>query len=196
MFVVGVTGGIGCGKSTVTDMFSELGVDIVDADLISRDSVNVGSTCLSKLAEHFSDHILLPDGNLNREKLREIIFNNSTEKDYVEGVIHPFVREEILSQLKASSSKYTILSSPLLFETKQTALTHRDLVVDIPVKLQVSRTQKRDRISEELISCIIESQSNRQFKLEKADDVIDNSGSLEQTHKQVLELHKVYLSLA
>ena len=195
MFVVGVTGGIGCGKSLATSLFERCGITIIDTDVISRQSVELGSVCLEQLTQKFSPTILLDDGNLNRKKLREIIFTDSQAKAFVEGVIHPVVRSEILHQINTARSDYCILSSPLLFETKQTKLTNRVLVIDVPPELQFLRTMKRDKITEEQIKRITDSQVDRQFRLEHADDVIDNSGSVENTNAQVLHLHELYLSL-
>lgn len=196
MFVVGVTGGIGCGKSLVTSLFERCGISIIDTDVISRQSVALGSTCLEELTQKFSSSILLDDGNLDRKKLREIIFTDSQAKAFVESVIHPVVRSEILHQINTARSAYCILASPLLFETKQTGLVDRILVVDVPPELQLLRTMKRDQITEEQIKRITDSQVDRQFRLEHADDVIDNSGSIENTNAQVLHLHELYLSLA
>ena len=196
MFVVGVTGGIGCGKSLVTSLFERCGITIIDTDVISRQSVALGSTCLEELTHKFSPSILLADGNLDRKKLREIIFTDSQAKTFVESIIHPVVRSEILHQITTARSAYCILASPLLFETKQTGLTNRILVVDVPPELQFLRTMKRDNITEEQIKRITDSQVDRQFRLEHADDVIDNSGSVENTNAQVLHLHELYLSLA
>lgn len=196
MFVVGVTGGIGCGKSLATSLFERCGVSIIDTDVISRQSVAVGSVCLDQLTQKFSSRILLDDGNLDRKKLREIIFTDSQAKAYVENIIHPVVRSETLHQIATARSAYCILSSPLLFETKQTELTSRILVVDVPQELQLLRTIKRDNTTEEQIKRITDSQVDREFRLEHADDVIDNSGSVENTNAQVLQLHEHYLSLA
>lgn len=196
MFVVGVTGGIGCGKSLVTSLFEQCAITIIDTDVISRQSVTLGSTCLEQLTQKFSHSILLDDGNLDRNKLREIIFTDNQAKAFVESVIHPVVRSEIHHQITTARSAYCILASPLLFETKQTGLTDRVLVVDVPPELQCLRTMKRDNITEEQIKRITDSQVDRQFRLERADDVIDNSGSVDNTNAQVLHLHALYLSLA
>lgn len=196
MFVVGVTGGIGCGKSMVTSLFEKMSITIIDTDVISRQSVELGSSCLAQLAETFSPNILLNDGNLDRKKLRDIIFTDQNAKAVVEEIIHPVVRSEILNQITLVKSAYCILSSPLLFETQQTGLTNRILVVDVPPELQFLRTMKRDKITEEQIKRITDSQVDRQFRLEHADDVIDNSGSIENTDAQVQHLHELYLSLA
>lgn len=194
MFIVGVSGGIGSGKTTVTDMFADKGITVVDADTISRSCVAVGSPALSQLVTHFSNRILLADGGLNRAKLRDIIFKSPMEKNVVESIIHPLVRNEIHAQLQSSSSAYTLLSSPLLLETQQAALSNRILIVDVPVDLQISRTLIRDKIDKDQVNRIIATQSNRQFKLEKADDVIDNSQTLDHTRQQVTQLHERYLT--
>ncbi|MFK8021232.1 MAG: dephospho-CoA kinase [Pseudomonadales bacterium] len=196
MFVVGVTGGIGSGKTAVTDRFSQLGITIVDADLASRVIVEPGRTALIKIAEHFGDDILLESGELNRAELRSRIFSEPTEREWLEQLTHPLIGEEIARQLENSTSPYTIFVSPLLIETTQAQLTHRILLVDVPVEVQIARTMQRDDNSEEQVRAIIASQASREERHAKTDDIILNDQGLDWLDQEVARLHKLYLKLA
>jgi dephospho-CoA kinase len=194
--VIGITGGIGSGKTAATDAFAALGITVVDADLVARDVVKPGQPALSAIATHFGDHILLADGNLDRKALREIIFRQPVAKQWLEALLHPLIREEIKSQLRHSGSAYTLLSSPLLLETDQQTLCHRVLVIDAPESLQLSRTMTRDSSSAETIKAIMASQMGRQQRLAKADDIIVNDGDLSALHDAVQAMHETYLELS
>ncbi len=196
MFVVGVTGGIGSGKSTVTNLFSELGVKVIDADVIARDLVSPGSKSLTAITKRFGQHLVLEDGNLDRRKLRDIIFSDPNAKKWLENLLHPEVKKQILEEIENSKSSYTIVSAPLLLEAGLDQITDRVLVVDIPEASQIERTVLRDRTSEESVNNIIQSQIKRKIRLQKATDIIDNTGSLDDTKKQVKKLHTIYLNLA
>ena len=193
--IVGLTGGIGSGKTAVSDLFQDLGITIVDADLASRVVVEKGREELNKIAEHFGEDILTSDGELDRAKLREVIFNSEEEKLWLESLLHPAIASQIQKELDSSSSPYTILVSPLLLETNQKNFCSTVLVVDVPVETQIERTSKRDNVSEEQIKSIIASQIDRDSRLEQADEVILNDGSIESLERKVLELHKKFLSL-
>ncbi len=193
--IVGLTGGIGSGKTAVSDLFQDLGITIVDADLASRVVVEKGREELNKIAEHFGEDILTSDGELDRSKLREVIFNSEEEKLWLESLLHPAIASQIQKELDSSSSPYTILVSPLLLETNQKNFCSTVLVVDVPVETQIERTSKRDNVSEEQIKSIIASQINRDSRLEQADEVILNDGSIESLESKVQELHKKFLSL-
>ena len=193
--IVGLTGGIGSGKTAVSDLFQDLGITIVDADLASRVVVEKGREELNKIAEHFGEDILTSDGELDRAKLREVIFNSEEEKLWLESLLHPAIASQIQKELDSSSSPYTILVSPLLLETNQKNFCSTVLVVDVPVETQIERTSKRDNVSEEQIKSIIASQINRDSRLEQADEVILNDGSIESLESKVQELHKKFLSL-
>ena len=193
--IVGLTGGIGSGKTAVSDLFQDLGITIVDADLASRVVVEKGREELNKIAEHFGEDILTSDGELDRAKLREVIFNSEEEKLWLESLLHPAIASQIQKELDSSSSPYTILVSPLLLETNQKNFCSTVLVVDVPVETQVERTSKRDNVSEEQIKSIIASQIDRDSRLEQADEVILNDGSIESLESKVQELHKKFLSL-
>lgn len=196
MLIVGLTGGIGSGKSAVTEEFKKLGSPIVDADIVSREVVEPGSAALQTIHTRFGDDVLLPDGHLNRSRLRDIIFTDSANKAWLEQLLHPLIQTNIKDQLSSLTGDYGILVSPLLFETRQDKLTHYNIVVDIPEELQKSRTRQRDKVSEEQIREIILSQMPRKERLARADTVIDNSGDLEGLHKQVITLHQQLLQRA
>ena len=192
--IVGLTGGIGSGKTAVSDLFQDLGITIVDADLASRVVVEKGREELNKIAEHFGEDILTSSGELDRAKLREIIFKSEEEKLWLESLLHPAIVSQIQKELDSSNSPYTILVSPLLLETDQKNFCSTVLVVDVPVETQIERTSKRDNVSEEQIKSIIASQIDRDSRLEQADEVILNDGSIQSLESKVQELHKKFLS--
>ena len=192
--IVGLTGGIGSGKTAVSDLFQDLGITIVDADLASRVVVEKGREELNKIAEHFGEDILTSSGELDRAKLREVIFKSEEEKLWLESLLHPAIVSQIQKELDSSNSPYTILVSPLLLETDQKNFCSTVLVVDVPVETQIERTSKRDNVSEEQIKSIIASQIDRDSRLEQADEVILNDGSIQSLESKVQELHKKFLS--
>ena len=192
--IIGLTGGIGSGKTAVSDAFQDLGITIVDADLASRIVVQKGKPSLKKIAEHFGNDILNENSELDRAKLREIIFNSDEEKNWLESLLHPAIANQIQDELKASNSPYTILVSPLLLETNQKEYCSKVLVVDVPVELQVERTLKRDQVSEGQVKSIIKAQISRKNRLEFADEVIVNDGSLEELHSTVMKFHQKFIA--
>ena len=194
--VVGITGGIGSGKSAVTERFEKLGVTVVDADLAARVVVEPGRPALAAIAERFGDSILLDDGNLDRAALRKTVFADEAERKWLEQLTHPLIGEEILQQLQSANSAYAILSSPLLLETSQGDLTDLTVVVDVPEEVQIQRTMSRDSNDEEQVRRIMAAQMPREQRLEKADIVIDNSRSLGELDDVVAELHKEFLARA
>ncbi len=193
--IVGLTGGIGSGKSEVSRRFETLGIDVIDADVIARDVVSIGKPALKEIANHFGLQFLNEDKTLNRSKLRELIFDHQDEKSWLEKLLHPLIRADIISQLNHSKSIYKILSSPLLLETNQHELVDRILVVDADEDLQISRAMRRDIKNKEQIEKIIASQINRTERCSKADDIISNHGNLTDLDRQVNELHSFYLNL-
>ena len=192
--IIGLTGGIGSGKTAVSDTFEKLGITVVDADLASRVVVEKGKPCLEEIAKHFGDDILNENDELNRAKLREIIFNSDSEKLWLESLLHPAIAEQIKDELNASKSPYTILVSPLLLETNQRDFCDKVLVVDVPIELQMKRTTKRDGVSEDQVRSIIKSQINRDERLQLADEIILNEGSIEDLEMIVRELHEKLIS--
>ena len=193
--IIGLTGGIGSGKTAVSDTFESLGIDVVDADLASRVVVQKGKPCLLKIAQHFGEDILTKEAELDRAKLREIIFKSEEEKNWLESLLHPAIANQIQDELNASKSPYTILVSPLLLETNQKDFCSKVLAVDVPVETQVERTLKRDGVSKEQVQAIINSQISRNDRLNLADEVIVNDGTLEDLEIAVKILHEKFLSL-
>jgi len=191
--IIGLTGGIGSGKTAVSDIFEELGIGVVDADLASRVVVEKGRPSLEEIAKHFGQGILTEEGELDRAKLREIIFNSDEEKNWLESLLHPAIAKQIQDELKASSSPYTILVSPLLLETNQKDFCNKVLVVDVPVETQIERTLKRDDVSLEQVHSIIKAQISRDKRLELADEVIVNDKSLEDLQLAVSKLHQQFI---
>ncbi|MFT3928663.1 MAG: dephospho-CoA kinase [Spongiibacteraceae bacterium] len=196
MFVVGITGGIGSGKTAATDRFSALGITIVDADIASRIVVEPGTPALQKIAEHFGADILQSDGSLKRAALRKIIFADTNAKLWLEKLLHPLIAAEIQNQLKTAKSSYVVFVSPLLTESNQHELCDRILVIDAPENLQLQRTMERDNNDAAQVQRIIASQASREHRLKHADDVIENTGSLDHLTQQVATLHARYLQLA
>lgn len=194
--VIGLTGGIGSGKTTITDIFQTLGVDIIDADIIAREVVAVNSPALAQIANHFGDEYISPDGQLNRSLLRNKIFANEADKLWLNNLLHPLIRNNIVNQTKAASSDYCILVAPLLIENNLNQLVDRVLVVDVNEKNQIKRTMLRDNSSEKVVKAIMASQATRAERLKQADDVINNDDlSPKQLIKQINALDKKYITL-
>ncbi len=188
-FVVGVTGGIGSGKTAVTDYLASLGVAIVDADVAARAVVEPGQPALDDIASHYGADILLEDGNLNRRKLREIIFNDAAEKQWLEQRLHPTINALLRQQLADATSPYVVLVSPLLTETAQHRLCDHILVIDTPEHIQVERTVARDSTTKGQALKIINSQTQRERRLGFADTIVNNSGSLPALYKTLMQFH-------
>ena len=197
-YVVGLTGGIGSGKSLIANLFAELGVPIVDADVVARTVVEKGSPLLAKIADHFGESVLNEKGELNRAYLRSYIFAHPTEKEWLNSLMHPAIRTEMLAKMQAVKAPYLLLVVPLLIENQLTTLCDRVLVVDVP--MEIARTTARDGSALETVKQIIAAQVNRETRLQYADDVIENALPLAQNlvnlKVQVLQLHQRYLSLA
>ena len=192
-WVLGLTGGIGSGKSAVSAMFEELGIQVVDADIVAREVVEPDSVGLTKIAAHFGDEILTSNGTLDRAKLRAIIFADESQKQWLNNLLHPLIRESMLSQLKQATSNYVILVAPLLFENGLEAYCNHTLLIDVPVDVQITRTTARDNVSVELAKQIIASQMSRADKQQKAGDILDNNRPLEEVKTDVQKLHEKYL---
>lgn len=199
-YIVGVTGGIGSGKSTITDLFAELDVPSVDADLIARQIVKKGSPLLDKIVEYFGKHILLENGELDRAALRQLIFANEKAKNWLNNLLHPVISKEMISQLSAQNSPYTLFVVPLLIENNLTALCNRVLVVDVAPETQLARAAKRDKNNLQQIQRIIDAQVSQTERLKWATDVINNdldlAENLPHLKQKVLELHRFYLQQA
>ena len=195
-FVVGLTGGIGSGKTAVSSRFEALGIAVVDADQASRTVVQPGQPALAAIAEHFGKGILAADGALDRAQLRQRIFADPAERDWLEKLLHPRIAIEIFSGLQAATTPYVLLVSPLLLEARQDTLANRVLVVDVDESTQLARTMTRDANSEQQVRAIMAAQIGRDARLARADDLIRNEGSLADLHAQVDALHAHYLALA
>ena len=194
--IIGITGGIGSGKSAVTQRFEQLGITVVDADLAARVIVEPGRPALTAIAEHFGQGIIQEDGTLDRAALRQRIFADDSQRHWLEQLTHPLIGREIQQQLTAATSPYTVLSSPLLLETSQKDLTDCVVVVDVPEEVQLERTVQRDDNDESQVRRIMAAQMQRQQRLELADIVLDNSRSLAELDSVVEELHKEFLQRA
>ena len=190
MFVVGITGGIGSGKSAVTDHLETMGITVVDADKVARVVVEPGTSGLAAIVEHFGSDILLADGDLDRAALRKIVFDNPDERKVLEGITHPRIRDEIARQLSEATSPYVVLSSPLLLESGQNTFADYVVVVDVPEDVQLTRTMARDDNSEVLVKQIMAAQLDRQTRLARADTSITNDASLNTLHERVEALHE------
>jgi len=189
-FIVGITGGIGSGKSAVTALLENQGITVVDADLAARIIVEPGKPALRAIARHFGEDILLADGTLDRAALRSRVFSDDGARRWLEQLTHPLIGDEILNQLQSSNSPYTVLSSPLLLETKQKQLADYIIVVDVPQEIQLERTVARDDNDEAQVKRIMAAQMSRNERLAQADFVIDNSKGLEELQLAVSQLHK------
>lgn len=196
MLVIGLTGGIGSGKTAATDRFKTHGITIVDADVVARQVVEPGAPALNQIREHFGAHVIAPDGQLDRRALREIVFNDPAERKWLESLTHPLIGQEIVRQLQASQSPYTLLVSPLLFESGQSRMAKRTVLVDAPVEAQIQRTVIRDNTTEAGARAIVDAQMSRDQRLAKADDIIVNDKDLDHLYEQVDALHLQYLTLA
>ena len=196
MFVLGISGGIGSGKTAVSDRFQDLGITVVDADLCSRVVVEKGRPALTQISEHFGQEILSADGELDRASLREKIFSNPEEKKWLESLLHPLIGEEVFFQLGAAKSEYVILASPLLVESQQNLICDKVLVVDVPVDIQIQRTCARDDNDEAQVRNIIATQADRETRLAAASDVIENTQGFDFLDAEVKRLNQHYLELA
>ncbi|MEQ3440868.1 dephospho-CoA kinase [Pseudoalteromonas sp. BZP1] len=194
-WILGLTGGIGSGKSAISAMFEELGIQVVDADIVAREVVEPGSVGLTKITAHFGEEILTTDGSLDRAKLRAIIFADESQKQWLNNLLHPLIRESMLAQLQQATSQYVILVAPLLFENGLDQFCDHTLLVDVPVEVQITRTTTRDKISVELAKQIIASQMSRTDKQQKATDTVDNNRLLSDVKIDVQKLHEKYLTL-
>ncbi|PUB86898.1 MAG: dephospho-CoA kinase [gamma proteobacterium symbiont of Ctena orbiculata] len=196
MLVIALTGGIGCGKSAVSSYLKSLNVPIIDADQLAHQLVEPGSPILREIQAVFGNEIVDTNGVLDRSALREVVFNDPQRRKQLEGILHPPIRKAMEEWVSKQIAPYVVLAIPLLFETRQTSIADRVLVVDCNEFIQIERVLKRDQISMEQINQILSSQVDRQTRLLGADDVIENNGSLEELYKDTEKLHRKYLNLA
>lgn len=196
MLRVGITGGIGSGKTALTDWLSAQGIVIVDADLAARVVVEPGQPALAEIAAQFGEEYLLPDGQLDRAALRKLVFADDAKRRALESITHPRIRDELTRQLAAAQSPYVVLSSPLLLESGQSEMVDLSVVVDVPEAVQIERTMTRDQNDRALVEQIMAAQLDRATRISRADIVIDNSGSLEALHLRGAQLHRTLLARA
>jgi dephospho-CoA kinase len=196
MLKVGLTGGIGCGKTTVCHLFSAYQVPIIDADEIAHQLVEPGMPALARISEVFGADYIDSAGGLQRKKLRDCIFSDPAAKQTLEVILHPLVYSTLQTRLTQIDAPYCIICVPLLFETNMAAIADRILVVDCPIVQQVARVKQRENMTTEKIQAIIDSQIAREIRLSKADDVIDNAETEVNLLKQVNALHGLYISLS
>ena len=196
MLRVGITGGIGSGKTALTDWLSTQGIVIVDADLVARVVVEPGQPALTEIAAQFGQEYLLPDGQLDRAALRKLVFADDAKRRTLESITHPRIRDELTRQMAAAQSPYVVLSSPLLLESGQSEMVDLSVVVDVPEAVQIERTIARDQNDRALVEQIMAAQLDRATRISRADIVIDNSGSLEALHLRGAQLHRTLLARA
>ena len=196
MLRVGITGGIGSGKTALTDWLSEKGIVIVDADLASRVVVAPGQPALAEIAKTFGQEFIQNDGQLNRAALRELVFTDDSKRQQLEAITHPRIREELTRQMDTANSAYVVLSSPLLLESGQSSMVDLSVVVDVPENTQIERTMARDNNARQLVEGIMAAQLDRAKRISRADIVINNSGSLDELYQRGEVLHQTLMGLA
>ena len=196
MLRVGITGGIGSGKTALTDWLATQGIVIVDADVAARVVVEPGQPALAEIIELFGATFLLPDGQLDRAALRQRVFNDENQRKALEIITHPRIRDELVRQMSAADSPYVVLSSPLLLESSQSDMVNVSVTVDVPETLQIERTMARDQNDRQLVEQIMAAQLDRETRIARADMVIDNSTSLDALHKRAAVLHETLLARA
>ena len=195
MLSIGLTGGIACGKSTVTQLFEKLGVTVIDADEIAHSLVLPQQPALALLKKAFGSQIISADGSLNRPALRELVFSSTSDTETLEAILHPLIYQTMQQQLNHCKSPYAILSIPLLLESKQPLHIDRVLLIDCPEDIQIQRVKNRNGFSEKMIKAIIKSQCTRNERLQHADDIIINTGTLKNLALEVNKLHEFYLKI-
>ena len=195
--VIGLTGGIGSGKTCAANYFSELGINIIDTDEIARTLTQPGGSAITPIINTFSDAVIATDGALDRSKMRQLVFSDNAFKQKLEAILHPFILKEVLHRVKQSKSSYTIVAIPLLFETTDYhEIIQRTLVIDCDEQKQVARTMARSKLNEQEVRAIMATQVSRQYRLQKADDEIINNDDFDCLHEQILRLHKKYLKIS
>jgi len=196
-FIVGLTGGIGSGKSAAADEFARLGAAVVDTDRIAHELTRAGGAAIAGVRALFGDSAIAADGAMDRKTVRERVFSDPASKQRLEALLHPMIRAESERQIAAATEPYVVHVVPLLVESADyRKRVQRVLVVDCPEALQVSRVQSRSGLTPAQVEAIVRSQVSREKRLAAADDVIDNSGTIAALQKQVRELHQTYLDLA
>jgi len=195
-YTVALSRGIGSGKSTVANAFADLGINVIDADIIARQVVEPGQPALMAIAEHFGSALIAPDGSLQRRMLRERIFASPEEKSWLNALLHPLIQQETRRQFQQATSPYVLWVVPLLVENALYKQANRVLVVDVTPETQLLRTMQRDDVTREHVEQILAAQATREARLAVADDIIDNGASPDAVKEHVAELNQRYLALA
>ncbi len=196
-FIVGLTGGIGCGKSSVSQFFLDLGIDVIDTDVIARKLTQPHGLAIRLIRNTFRDNLIAADGALDREKMRNLIYSDSDSRLKLEKILHPLILKETVQEIAQTRSSYIIIVVPLLFETNDyTNIIQRILVVDCEEQQQILRTMARSNLSEQQVKAIMAAQISRKVRLQKADDVIINNHDIDYLKVQVTQLHHKYLILS
>lgn len=196
-FVIGLTGGIGSGKTSATNYFAELGIDIIDTDEIAKSLTQPNGAAIGAIRDAFGDQLITADGALDRRKMRDLVFSDNAIKQRLEAILHPLIHKEAIHRIKEAKSPYLIIVVPLLFETTDYhQMIQRILVIDCDEKKQMSRTMARSKLNEQEVRAIMATQVSRQHRLQKADDVISNNDGLDHLYKQISCLHQKYLELS
>ena len=196
-FVVGLTGGIGCGKSSTSQFFSDLGIDVIDTDVIDRQLTQPNGSAISLIQNTFGSSVITADGALDRNKMRDLVFANSESRHKLEQILHPLILKAVIRRIKQSQAPYVIVVIPLLFETNDyNHLIQHILVIDCDEQQQLLRTMERSNLSEQKVRSIMATQVTRETRIQKADDVILNNQDIEYLKAQILLLHHKYLALS
>ena len=195
MLVVGLTGGIGSGKTEASREFARLGATVIDTDVLAHELVEPGQPALAEITAAFGNNILNAKGNLDRTRLREIVFSDTARRIKLEAILHPRIREQVIALVEQAETPYCVLVIPLLFETARDYPLDRILVIDVPIEVQRQRVKARDQFSDKEIDAILKAQTSREQRLKVADDMVVNDGSLENLEREVGRLHQRYLEL-
>jgi len=196
MLKIGLTGGIGSGKSTVTEIFSSLGITVIDADRIAHQLTQPGSDSFNEIRQLFGKDFIKSDGELDRKKIAQTIFSEPSKKIALEEILHPRIKQRMLQEVvQVKSNRYIILAIPLLLESRFTDLVDRIIVVDADDDIRIRRTQQRDNSTEEQIRRIMSQQVDRDQRLQQADDILENNGSVTDLRNAVIRLHHKYLAM-
>jgi len=196
MLRIGLTGGIGSGKSTVASLFANRGVPVIDTDVIAHDLTRQQAEGYRRIVEAFGNKFIGPGGDLDRPALRQLIFSNKTDRERLEAILHPLIREEVRRRLEKSQAPYIVIVVPLLVEAGFSDLVDRILVVDVDEETQIRRAQTRSALPESEVRAIMQAQLDRQSRLSAANDVLKNLDNLEGLDEQITGLHRRYLKIA
>lgn len=195
VFAVGLTGNIASGKTTAAKIFSNMGIEVINADQISRELTLKGTPAYAKIVAHYGPRIVLEDGELNRRLLREIIFTNSDEKTWLETLLHPLIRNQLEKLVNLCTTAYCVVEIPLLLTKEHYPYLNKILVITAPQELQIARVMQRDQCSREHAQAILSAQPNIDLRLKNADDVVINDSGLEALKHDLEKLHVKYLNI-